>query len=552
VLHELEGVMAMEVPKGASAPAWTPPRRWRGSALPYSPRTTMADHNIDILLRARDQASKVIRGVNNELSRTQKIGDHASRGLRNAGRNVAVAGVGIAAGIGLAVHTGIRDLAELEDSITSVDGAIKAVGLTGQVTGTQVAKWANDIERDVQAAFDDKEITAATSNLIRYGKVVPENLRTAMTVMTDLAVRTGDVETASKQLAKALADPTKASGALRKAGIVLTAQQQKQIDAMVKAGDVAGAQAAVLDALAASTEGAAAASKGPYADALNQLTDASEDARKALAEGFLPVISKVAGMLEAGVADESTMKNIREFGQGLASGLDDLIDIAKALPWATIGDSLKIAGAGAKAVLSAFASLPPWVQTAVLTGWGLNKLTGGALGDIVGELGKGLIKGVLGMQAGVVNLTAGVVNGVPGIPGGPAKVPPVPLAPKIGAGVMFDVEGFQRDFAKPMLTKIGMEGEQTQQKQEAEKTATTTTGAQLKGAVAMGTGATTIAVNSSTGRIVGAIQANRPVVSVQVINNVSATTFTQSQTTNTRTGSGSSRTNDSGDRIGGV
>jgi hypothetical protein len=37
-------------------------------------------------------------------------------------------------------------------------------------------------------------------------------------------------------------------------------------------------------------------------------------------------------------------------------------------------------------VLGAFNSLPPWIQTAVLTGWGLNKLTGGALGNIAGIL----------------------------------------------------------------------------------------------------------------------------------------------------------------------
>ena len=53
-------------------------------------------------------------------------------------------------------------------------------------------------------------------------------------------------------------------------------------------------------------------------------------------------------------------------------------------------------------------------RTAVLTGWGLNKLTGGALGSIVTELGKGLIKGVLGMTAGVVHIKAGTVTGAGG------------------------------------------------------------------------------------------------------------------------------------------
>jgi len=52
------------------------------------------------------------------------------------------------------------------------------------------------------------------------------------------------------------------------------------------------------------------------------------------------------------------------------------------------------------------------------------------VGGIVSELGKGLIRGVLGMNAGVVNINAGVVNGggggVPGAggkPGGPGILP---------------------------------------------------------------------------------------------------------------------------------
>jgi hypothetical protein len=623
----------------------------------------MADHNIDILLRARDQASKTIRGVNKELSRTSKIGGMAGQGLRTAGRNLAVAGVGVTAGIAVAVKAGISDLAELESAITSVDGAIKTVGLTGKVTGAQIAGWANEIERDIQAAFDDKEITSATTNLLRYGRVAEENIRPAMVVMTDLAARTGDVEGASKQLAKALADPTKASGALRKAGFILTKEQQKQIDTMVKAGDVAGAQAAVLEALSGSTKGAAAAMNGPYADAMNTLNDVTEDSRKALAEGFLPVIQKVSDMLSSELAKPETMNNIREFGKTLASGLDDLIEIAKALPWGTIGDSLKIAGGGAKAVLGAFAGMPPWVQTAVLTGWGLNKLTGGALGGIVGEMGKGLIKGVLGMNAGVVNIKAGVVNGAGGIGGAAggggkmgaagkalgglaiigeiAAVVAVQqavsaensaiaadihtslnsgLAIKTPAELQAALDGVNQGIndiqANPLNvlvagsaldelramrasleTELSSTGQQTDfsggrggpgggrgaaaevskgtkptkdavttaqgvldtsilanrtaihQSKDAVTGATNTQGAALKGAVNIGTSGTTVAVNSSTGRIVGAISSiPAPVLNATTIVNVTGATVTSSQTTQSRTGSsGGSRSNDNYD-----
>jgi hypothetical protein len=165
---------------------------------------------------------------------------------------------------------------------------------------------------------------------------------------------------------------------------------------------------------------------------MSVFADVTEDAQKALAEGFLPVLQKVADLLSSELAKPSTINAIRSFGQDLASGLDSLIDLGKNLPWGVIGESLKTAGAGAKTILGAFTSLPAWVQTAVITGWGLNKLTGGALGDIVGSLSTGLIKGVLGMNAGVVNIKAGTVVGGGGVTGGGTK--PTTGGGKVGGG----------------------------------------------------------------------------------------------------------------------
>jgi uncharacterized protein with GYD domain len=371
----------------------------------------------------KDKLSPGVKTATASIGRLEtslgRIGGIAKKGAQTAITNLAkigaVAGIGIAA----AVKGGLEDLATLESAVTSVDGAIRQMGLTGAVTGAQIATWANEIEADVGAAFDDPATTQATTTLIRFGKTTPENIRPAMEVITDLATKTGDVDSAATLLAKALADPTKAAGKLARAGVILTKAEQEQIVAFTKAGKAGEAQRVVLDAVARSTEGAALASQGPYAQALAKLADVSEDARKALAVGFLPVITKVADLLSKELAKPATMQNIREFGNTLAGGLDSLVEIARNLPWKTIGDSLKLAGSGAKAVLDAFTKMPPWVQTAVLTGWGLNKLTGGALSGIVGELSKGLVKGVLGISAGVVNLKAATVIGGPGGGGSP-------------------------------------------------------------------------------------------------------------------------------------
>lgn len=380
---------------------------------------------------ARDLS--ILVAAKGALKAAREIGlvDTKVKGLGKTGKGLGTAaalgvGAAVSAGaviIGRSVKSGLENLALLESAVSSVQGAIDQVGIgdsfeKGGLTGTKVAAWAGDIETAIGSAFDDKDITRATGTLIRFGKVTGDNLKPAMQVMTDLATKTGSVDSAASLLAKAMADPTKAAGKLARAGVILTKEQQKQIAAMTKAGDKAGAQKVLLDALAKTTKGAALASQGPYARSLSVLRDVTENAQKALAEGFLPVIEKVRDILSKELAKPETLQHIREFGQGLASGLGHLIEIAQGLPWGSIGDALKIGGAGAKIILDAFVSMPPWVQTAIATGWGLNKLTGGAVSGIVGSLASGLIKGVLGMNAGVVNINAGVVNG-----GGGGAVP---------------------------------------------------------------------------------------------------------------------------------
>ena len=76
-----------------------------------------------------------------------------------------------------------------------------------------------------------------------------------MQIITDLATKTGDVDSAATLLAKALADPTKAAGKLARSGVILTKAQQDQIKAFIKAGEPAKAQKVILDSLARDDEG---------------------------------------------------------------------------------------------------------------------------------------------------------------------------------------------------------------------------------------------------------------------------------------------------------
>lgn len=134
---------------------------------------------------------------------------------------------------------------------------------------------------------------------------------------------------------------------------------------------------------------------------------------------LLPVITEQVSALTDALASPETAKAVKELARNLSGGFRDAVTWARGLDWQSIIAGGKAVVDIAKGVVSAFMAMPDWVKTAVITGWGLNKLTGGAIGSIIGELGKGLIRGVLGINAGVVNVNAGVVNG--GVAGAAAR-----------------------------------------------------------------------------------------------------------------------------------
>jgi hypothetical protein len=363
------------------------------------------------------------------------LGKSAKRVGGAVGKTMA-AGAAVAAGIiAVNVKSGVESLATLESAVTSVDGAIKQMGITGKVTGTQIAGWANEIEASVQAAFDDKEITAATTSLIRYGSVAPENLRRAMVVMTDLAVKTGSVESASNLLARALADPAKGMARLTRVGITLTAAEQKRITKLVKHGKVTKAQAELLGILETRTKGAAAAMNGPWNDALKMLGESVDDAQRALAIGFMPVLQRTSEWLTVLLRDHEG--DIRNFGQQLAGAFDKLLTFVQGIDWKRVGDGLKMAADFAGKLIGAFTSLPPEAQATILALAGLNKLSGGAVTGAIGGLaetvGKIIGKGLQTIFAANVTVVGKNVTGAPGVGGKGGKGSPVGTVAK-GAG----------------------------------------------------------------------------------------------------------------------
>ena len=348
-------------------------------------------------LELQDKFSKQAKSAEGALGRLEqktstlsKVGGQASQGIGNAIQNLkrlAVVGVGLVAAN---VVTGLRSIADIEKVQAQTTAVIKSTaGAAGQSIEDITArsqKWSLAIGRNEEDVQDLQNLLLTFTNI---GGTVFDDATTAALDMSQALGQ--DLKSSAIQLGKALNDPVKGITALSRVGVSFTEEQKKQVKAMVEANDTLGAQRLILNELNREFAGSAAAFGETTAGRLERLKQAFQAAQRALASGFLPLMEKVVNKANELLADPEVIKRIQDFGSGLAGGLEQVIGIGAKLPWESIGSAAKLLGEGSKALLNVFTSMPPWVQTAVLTGWGLNKLTGGALGGIAGTLTKAAI-----------------------------------------------------------------------------------------------------------------------------------------------------------------
>jgi hypothetical protein len=387
-------------------------------------------------------AERALGGLEKKTSTLGKVGAEASRGMQNATRNI---GVGLLAGgalLATQVRAGVQSLTELAEVTGQTEARLESTGGTANVTADEVRGLSEELEN--LSTVDDKVIQSGQNMLLTFtnirnevgedNDIFDQATKTALNMSVALGQ---DMTQSALQLGKALNDPIRGIGQLRRVGVAFTDEQTKQIEKLVESGRVMDAQKIILRELAVEFgHSAEKFGKGPGA-VMRRFGDAVEEGQQALARGILPVLERVSEMAQKAFGDEKVIAGIEQFGQGLGQGIEQLIDIATRLPWGAIGDSLKVAGTGARAVLTAFTSLPPWVQTAVLTGWGLNKLTGGALGNIAGTLARGAFGAIRGATPATPVFTkeVGLAGGAPvagtkggGLLGGVAKFVLGPVA----------------------------------------------------------------------------------------------------------------------------
>jgi hypothetical protein len=264
----------------------------------------MADRTITADLIGRDRMSPAFDKAGKSAGRLHgvlgKVGGAMKTGLA---AGAVAAGVGVLA-LGGFLAQGVRDAASYQ-AVTAKTAAV--LRSTGNAAGTTVdAIKAHSAALESLSGVDEELIinaqnVLATFTAVRNGVGRGNNIFDQATdAALNMSVALGsDLQGATMQIGKALQNPIKGIAALTRAGVSFTAQQKKQITAMVEAGDTMGAQKLILAELNKEFGGAAKAAGAGFEGSMARAKDAMSDAGREIGTVLLPYVTKFADWVSA-------------------------------------------------------------------------------------------------------------------------------------------------------------------------------------------------------------------------------------------------------------
>jgi hypothetical protein len=193
------------------------------------------------------------------------------------------------------------------ESVASFRGALEAqqklatvLNNTGNAAGLsfdQIKEYTDGLERATN--IDGDQALTAAAQLAAFGTITGDAFKRTIGAAGDLsAALGGDLGANVAMLGKSLNDPAAGLAKLEKAGVTFTEQQRQQIKTMQKAGDLAGAQAVILDQIQSKYGGSAEALATPYAQLTRAIGDVGEMVGSALAPSIDVATTYLVGLLD--------------------------------------------------------------------------------------------------------------------------------------------------------------------------------------------------------------------------------------------------------------
>lgn len=274
-----------------------------------------------------------------------------------------------AIGIGFSLKAVLDATIEAERESTLLTAAVKATGMAAGFTASQLKGQAMALQ--ASTGVGDEAIMRMQRTLLSFRNVHGEVFQKASQLALDFAAATGtDAADAARKFGMALNDPVNALGRLKQAGVAVTDELRSQVEALIKNGDLVGAQSLLLGALSKSYGGASVAARDTLGGALNALKEnfgnlflEQEGAGKQLrvfielVNKSLPTVAATFSAVFAGVkvAVEGVVEQLFYMGEGLYKLVT--LDIKGAVAsFGQVTSSMNLAGETAKATVDGWNS----------------------------------------------------------------------------------------------------------------------------------------------------------------------------------------------------
>ncbi len=237
-------------------------------------------------------SSGVKKGVSDSITQLNNLGKAAEV----IGRSMQTIGAGMTLGLTVPIvaffKSSIDSAMEAENALAEVRAVLASTGGVAGMTEDDLTRMAGELQKVTK--FSDEQILSGESMLLTFTKIHKDVFPLATEAMLNMAEKFGGVEQASIQLGKALNDPISGVTALRRVGVMLTDDQEKQIKAFMDVNDIASAQKVILDELETEFGGLARAAGETTAGKLEILKNTFDDLKESVGNAFIPTLVKLA------------------------------------------------------------------------------------------------------------------------------------------------------------------------------------------------------------------------------------------------------------------
>lgn len=357
---------------------------------------------VEIVIKGVDETSGALssiksglEGVSGAAGKAQSAGGGFFSTLAATAGGFLAANIigGISAQFSSFISGAISDARQANEIMAQTQAVLASTGNAAGVTAQHVADFAASLSQAAgKSKFGDDLIQQSTNLLLTFTNVRGKILDEATAISVDMAQALGGApKDAAIQLGKALNDPIKGVTALQRVGVSFDESQKKQIETMMRAGNIMGAQKIILGELTKEFGGSAAAAAeaaGPWA----QLSDQAGELGEQFGGMVLPILNQLGTIVTSRVmpAIQGLMNQLQDsgaiqsFGNVLVSLANGSINFLAnvALPglvkaWHAIQPAVQVAAQGLAVVGEIFAAL-----SAEASGWGegiVDQLAGGIL-----------------------------------------------------------------------------------------------------------------------------------------------------------------------------